>query len=195
MPMHELELLDWRRRIGDLYTQVRGADPGPPAWRRWRAGRDALLRAHPQSPVPAERRALFSAMPFFDHDAAMRFVVDVEPIEGETVGDVVPMRPVGLVEVLGATLTVFWLEGYAGGLFLPFADATSGRSTYGGGRYLLDTAKGADLGWVDGRLVLDFNYAFHPSCAHDPAWTCPLAPQENRLPVEVAAGERLPSAG
>lgn len=191
--MEELELLDWRRRTGDLYAHVRAADPGPMPWRRWRAGRDALLRTHPQSPVPAARRAAFTAMPFFDHDPAMRFVVDVEPFGGEVVGDVVPMRPVGLVDVLGATLTVYWLEGYAGGLFLPFTDATNGRSTYGGGRYLLDTAKGADLGSVDGRLVLDFNYAFHPSCAHDPTWTCPLAPEQNRLPLEVAAGERLPS--
>jgi uncharacterized protein (DUF1684 family) len=58
---------------------------------------------------------------------------------------------------------------------------------------LLDTAKGADLG-VDGDgLVVDFNFAYHPSCAFDPRWTCPLAPTENRLPLEVRAGERLPS--
>ncbi|HUG86614.1 MAG TPA: DUF1684 domain-containing protein, partial [Euzebya sp.] len=79
------------------------------------------------------------------------------------------------------------------GLFLPFTDATSGASTYGGGRYLLDTAKGADLGRLeDGRLILDFNYAYHPSCAWDAAWSCPLPPPDNRVDVEVSAGERLP---
>ena len=74
------------------------------------------------------------------------------------------------------TLELYWLEGYGGGLFVPFADATSGRETYGAGRYLLDTVKGADLGQRGGRLVLDFNFAYQPSCAYDPRWTCPLTP-------------------
>jgi uncharacterized protein (DUF1684 family) len=90
------------------------------------------------------------------------------------------------------SLAVYWLEGYGGGLFLPFRDALAGDATYGGGRYLLDTVKGADLGaGPDGRLVLDFNYAYNPSCAYDPRWSCPLAPAENRLAVPVEAGERM----
>ena len=89
-------------------------------------------------------------------------------------------------------LSAYWLEQYGGGLFVPFRDGTSGDTTYGGGRYLLDTAKSADLG-VDGegRVVLDFNYAYHPSCVHDPRWSCPLALPQDRLDVEVTAGERL----
>jgi uncharacterized protein (DUF1684 family) len=90
------------------------------------------------------------------------------------------------------SLAVYWLEGYGGGLFLPFRDALAGRETYGGGRYLLDTVKGADLGTGDdGRLVLDFNYAYNPSCAYDPRWSCPLAPSENRMRIAVEAGERM----
>src|SRR5438094_612159 len=81
---------------------------------------------------------------------------------------------------------------YGGGVFLPFRDATSGRTTYGGGRYLLDTAKGADLGVRSDELVLDFNFAYHPSCVHDSTWTCPLAPLENRLAAPIDAGERMP---
>jgi hypothetical protein len=88
-------------------------------------------------------------------------------------------------------LELYWLTSYGGGLFLPFADATSGTETYGAGRYLLDTVKGADLGQEEGRLVLDFNFAYFPSCAYDPRWTCPLAPPANRLSVPVRAGERL----
>ena len=85
------------------------------------------------------------------------------------------------------------MEGYAGGLFLPFRDATSGGETYGAGRYLLDTAKGADLGGNGDatELVLDFNMAYHPSCVYDPRWNCPLAPPENRLGMAVRVGERL----
>lgn len=91
------------------------------------------------------------------------------------------------------TLGLYWMAGYAGGLFLPFRDTTNGSSTYGAGRYLLDTAKGADLGTAGapGRLICDFNFAFQPSCAFDPRWSCPLAPPENRLDVPIAAGERL----
>jgi len=83
---------------------------------------------------------------------------------------------------------------YAGGLFVPFKDATSGHETYGGGRYLLDTIKSADLGSdaATGTVVLDFNYAYHPSCTYDPRWVCPLAPPDSRLTIPIRAGERLP---
>jgi uncharacterized protein (DUF1684 family) len=92
------------------------------------------------------------------------------------------------------SLGLYWMAGYAGGLFLPFRDATNGRETYGAGRYLLDTAKSADLGAgaAPRSLILDFNFAFHPSCAFDPRWSCPLAPPENRLDLRIEAGERLP---
>ena len=83
-----------------------------------------------------------------------------------------------------------WLEAYGGGLFLPVRDATYGATSYGGGRYVLDTVKGADLGADGDRLIVDFNFAFNPSCAYDPGWVCPLAPPANRLPVAVEAGER-----
>ena len=95
----------------------------------------------------------------------------------------------------GHELELFWLEAYGGGLFLPFRDATGGSETYGGGRYLLDTIKGADLGAEEGRLVLDFNFAYNPSCAYDPKWACPLSPPANRLPVAVRAGEKKPEVG
>ena len=88
------------------------------------------------------------------------------------------------------TLDVYWVAVYGGGVFLPFRDDTSGGEGYGGGRYLLDTVKGADLGGSGGRLVVDFNYAYNPSCAYDPQWSCPLAPPANRLTVPIRTGER-----
>jgi uncharacterized protein (DUF1684 family) len=81
--------------------------------------------------------------------------------------------------------------GYGGGVFLPFRDATNNRQTYGGGRYLYDTIKGADLGTAQGGIVLDFNYAYHPSCYYNPRWVCPLAPPQNILDFPVTAGEML----
>ena len=73
-------------------------------------------------------------------------------------------------------LALWWLDQYGGGLFLLVRDATAGGTSYGGGRYVLDTAKGADLGSDGQRIVIDFNYMYHPSCRYDPRWVCPLAP-------------------
>jgi uncharacterized protein (DUF1684 family) len=75
---------------------------------------------------------------------------------------------------------------------LPFQDRTNGQSTFGGGRYLYDTIKGADLGVRSTEMVLDFNYAYNPSCAYDERWVCPLSPPENHLTIEIQAGEQKP---
>lgn len=101
-------------------------------------------------------------------------------------------RTAGLQSRLGGELTVYWIGGYGGGAFLPFADATSGAQTYGAGRYLLDSIKGTDLGGQGSEVVLDFNFSYFPSCAYSPEYICPLAPRANRLPQPVAAGERHP---
>jgi uncharacterized protein len=198
--VQELELLDWKRRVLALYAAARTSRDAEAAWRAWREGRDTLFRSHPQSPVPSGQRRHFAGLPFFEYEPALRVlgeavrgddeVRDVAASDGETVR----FRRFGTVrfelESAEHELGLYWLEGYGGGVFLPFADATSGNETYGGGRYLLDTVKGADLGEADGRLVLDFNFAYNPSCAYDPRWVCPLSPPENRLDVAVRAGER-----
>ncbi len=88
------------------------------------------------------------------------------------------------------SLALYWVEGYGGGLFLPFRDRSNGRTTYGGGRYLYDGIKGADLGAARETILLDFNFAYNPSCAYNDRWVCPLAPPENWLDVEVPAGEK-----
>lgn len=203
-----LALADWRRRIAALYVEVRAMAAQDPwiALAHWRSVRETLYRTHSQSPVPPDERASFRAA-HFDHDPALRFALEVEPAPPPAPGaltltlpnsgaDTLAFSRIGTVQVPfpdgTRPLAVFWMAGYAGGLFLPFRDATNGRSTYGAGRYLLDTAKSADLGTDPrGRLIVDFNFAFQPSCAFDPQWACPLAPPENRLDVEVPAGERL----
>ena len=193
----ELDLLSWKREVFALYRRVRELEPEA-AWREWRAGRDRLFANHPQSPLGADALAGFEALRFFPYDPAFRVtgtVVATEPAVREidsSTGERIRFRQFGLVEfeLSGEqSLPLYWLEGYGGGLFLPFADATSGRASYGGGRYLLDTVKGADLGGQDGRLVLDFNFAYNPSCAYDPRWTCPLPPRQSRLEIAVTAGE------
>jgi uncharacterized protein (DUF1684 family) len=193
----ELELLDWKRRVFQLYADVRAASEPERAWERWRAGRDELFLTHPQSPLDPAARAGFDGLPYFPYDPALRLLADVEPAEAETreiagsADSVTRFRRFARTRFDTGSLELYWLEGYGGGVFLPFADGTRGRETYGGGRYLLDTVKGADLGTEDGRLVLDFNFAYNPSCAYDPRWACPLTPAANRLGLDVRAGERM----
>lgn len=197
-----LAVADWRRQMAALFAVVRDDSNSDAAWVAWRRGRDALIREHPASPLDEPGRAKVLPLPFFDYDPSYRFFVDLVAVDGvEEAWEIgadgtLRLRAVARTEGLGAALgdelTLYWLLGYGGGLFLPFGDATSGQQTYGGGRYLLDSIKSADLGLQEGRLLLDFNFAYNPSCAYSPAWTCPLTPPENRLPRPVLAGEKTP---
>ena len=196
----QLELLDWKRRIFDLYRDIQASGDPHRAWETWRETRDELFRTHSQSPIPEHERTDFAGVPYFDYDPVARVLGRVEHADPEsfdipTSGDET-MRfsrfAAVAFELYGnmQTLELYWLDAYGGGVFLPFRDATAGTETYGAGRYLLDTVKGADLGGTDGELILDFNFAYNPSCSYDPRWVCPLAPPPNRLHVEVRAGEK-----
>jgi len=199
--METLELLDWKRRVGELYAQVRAqADPRA-GWERWCGMRSRLFREHPQSPVPTEQRPAYAGPHVYTYDPAWRLLAEIFPAAPQRFelpssdGQTMAFTRFGVARVdepaLELELELYWLEGYGGGLFVPFADATSGSDTYGAGRYVLDTVKGADLGMEDELLVLDLNFAYQPSCSYDPRWTCPLAPPANRMPLAVEAGERL----
>ena len=205
-----LELTSWRRTVGELYAAVRAEDDPRRGHELWRDGRDELFRSHPQSPLPPGDRLRTTGVPYWPYDPRLRFDVrlleagqkdtgqkdtgqkdrrDVPTSEGIT-----PMTLVGRVHLpapVDEAVDVWWLQQYAGGLFLPLRDGTAGESSYGGGRYVLDTAKGADLGGRDGRLIIDLNFLYHPSCRYDDAWLCPLAPPGNTIKTPISAGERL----
>ncbi len=194
-----LDLVDWRRRVGDLYRLI-----GPGALDEFRRGRDRLFATHTQSPI--EDKSTFAGLDYFAPDPNFRFTCRLEPPRqpGEIVIDTggedgaITYRRVGTLsfEVQGTacSLTVFEIVAYGHGLFLPFKDATSGRESYGGGRYLFDTIKNhlpMPMPEAGERMVeIDFNYAYNPSCAYNPRWACPLAPEENWLPVPIRAGEK-----
>jgi uncharacterized protein (DUF1684 family) len=220
--LDRIELADWRRQVSDLYAEIRAAAATDPeaAWNHWREVREGLYGEHPQSPVPAAERASFHAR-HWPYDPALRFELPVladEPAKAASeapepglggfggfgslllpvsTGGEQTFARIGFVDVPFPAgerrLGLYWMAGYAGGLFLPFRDATNGTETYGAGRYLLDAAKSADLGGDMARrtLILDFNFAFQPSCSFDPRWSCPLSPPENRLDIRIEAGERL----
>lgn len=198
--MEELDLLDWKRRVFALYAAVRAEPDAELAAAAWRARRDELFAQHPQSPIAPERRAAFGGLSYFPFHPSARVAADVQPAERARFEVPASTGPpmaftrfaVARFSLGGADceLELYWLDAYGGGVFVPFADATSGQETYGAGRYLLDTVKGADLGMDGDRLVLDFNLAYNPSCAYDPRWACPLSPAANRLAIPVRAGER-----
>jgi hypothetical protein len=197
------DVLDWRRETAALYRAVRAEDRPERAHALWRAGRDRMLRTHPASPVPPAARAGYPGARVAPYDPAYRFVVpvetDVPPEERRsTTGTdgVVRMERIGRVDLPGlGSLDVWWVAVYGGGLFLPLRDATSGTVTdgagsYGGGRYLLDTVKGADLGGDRSALVVDLNFAYQPSCAYAEEWACPLPGPGNTIAEPVPAGEQ-----
>lgn len=195
-------LADYRRAVAEVYARLR--QPGlSPAEKHleFRQARDRLFGAHPQSALSRAQKANFTSLDYYPYNPNWRFILpvdsNVEPeiIEIELQHDgITRLQRFGRVhfEIEGqsVSLSLYWILGYGGGIFLPFRDATSGQTTYGGGRYLLDTIKHADLGYEGNKIVLDFNFAYNPSCAYNARWVCPLAPRENWLPVRVPAGER-----
>jgi uncharacterized protein (DUF1684 family) len=197
-----VDLLDWKHTIFDLYAGVRGSASPQAAWLKWRGTRDRLYRDHPQSPIPEAQRAGFGGCAFYDYDPAWRttaVIEDAEPVHRDvavSTGGTFSFTRIGIARfTLGGAeraLELAWNDGYGGGIFLAFTDETTGDATYGGGRYLIDTVKGADLGFdrAAGTAVLDFNFAFNPSCSYDQRWACPLAPVANGLPLAVTAGEQ-----
>lgn len=193
-----LDLLDYRRRVHDAYRRVRTNNDPEVAWHDWVEFRANLYSNHPQSPIPEEQRHILS-LDYFEYEPDARVVampVPADPVRyeiGTSSGGTYTFTRFGgaSFEIFGqrCSLELYWLEGYGGGLFVPFRDLTSGNETYGAGRYLLDTVKGADLGMEGEGLVFDFNFAYQPSCAYDPRWVCPLAPEPNHLRLKVRAGE------
>jgi uncharacterized protein (DUF1684 family) len=204
-----LELYDYRCHVITMYSVrneslMSGANPVS-AWERFRAVKDDLFAHHPQSPFDEEQRQSFQHLPYFPYNPALRFIVDIDTnIESKqqkilmNAAETMNMTTMGMVHfIVGeepVSLSIYWLEIYGGGLFLPFWDLTCTKESYGGGRYLFDTIKGSNFvpvpGTTDpGRIMLDFNYAYNPSCAYNYRWVCPLAPVENRLSVSIRAGE------
>jgi uncharacterized protein (DUF1684 family) len=188
-----LELADFRERVVALYRD--GAQEGEQAWRDWCRRRAELFATHPQSPLTGG-----GAPAYFPYDAGAVVHTRLEPADGELTIDTggedgaIAYTRLGRLSTPYGALTLLWARQYGGGLFLPVRDATCGEESYGGGRYLTDTAKGTfgrglRLG-SDGEVVLDFNYLYNPSCAYDARWLCPLAPPENRVRAPIRAGER-----
>ena len=192
MVMEALELTDYRAAVARLYL-------GDTDLKAFRAGRDELFATHSQSAIPAAERAAFTGLRYFPPNDGAIVEAALEPADGEIDIDtggpdgVVHYDRVGVLHTPYGELSLWWIAAYGGGLFLPVRDATCGKGTYGGGRYLTDTVKGTHGRGLQplggGGVRLDFNYLYNPSCAYDDEWLCPLAPPENRVTAAIEAGE------
>ena len=188
--MDVLDLADYRTAVARLYLSGAGLTD-------FRKQRDELFRDHPQSPIP--RGAAFDGVRYFPPDEGAVHEVTLRPEPGELEIDTggpdgaVRYTRAGVLETPYGELSLWWIEAYGGGLFLPVRDATCGKDSYGGGRYLTDTVKGTHGRGLEplggDRVRLDFNYLYNPSCAYDDQWLCPLAPPENTVRTEIRAGE------
>ena len=204
-----LDLYDYRCRVAVMYRAraqaISAGEETASVCERFHRAKDDLFAHHPQSALDEEQRRKFQGLHYFPYNPAMCVIADVDtnvepalltvPMNAD---ESMTMTTVGrlhfTVENQPTVLSLYWLNIYGGGLFLPFRDATSPVESYGGGRYLFDTIKGSDFLHAPGtsgleRIVLDFNYAYNPSCAYNDKWVCPLAPLENRLSVPIHAGE------
>lgn len=195
-------MADWRLQMQSLYAVLRAFDDPREAWELWKARYNELLATHPSSPMKTADKIKFRGIKVFDYDPKMRFEVDITEDKGmmqfqdlgveghahyQQLG-----KTVGLKDALGQELSVYWMLGYGGGLFLPFRDKSAGFETFRTGRILLDALKGADLGLTkEGKVILDFNFAYHPSTMWDASVDYISVPDENHLPVKVIAGERV----
>jgi uncharacterized protein (DUF1684 family) len=212
-----LDLYDWRERVAQMYRErnaaLRAGKNPETVLERFRAQKNELFAKHPQSPFGPEDRATFTGLEYFAYNPALRVEAEMEPLTDEALIDTPSSGPAVMrfpraarvsFNIAGelASLYAYWIDVYGGGLFLPFRDATNSDETYGAGRYLFDTVKGSDfevmvddgdpaaMGYGGGRILIDFNFSYNPSCAYDVRWICPLAPRENVLPMPIRAGER-----
>ena len=163
---------------------------------RFRKGRDEFFAQSENTPLPHEETHSFKGLKYFDISkdfvvkAKLNKYANQEPVLMTTsTGDVERYLKAGYFEFTLGEKTLR-LQAYRSekpepkSLFVPFRDKTSGRESYGSGRYL-------DLEpTLDDNYVLDFNNAYNPNCAYSDAYACPLPPKENWLDVEITAGEK-----
>jgi uncharacterized protein (DUF1684 family) len=162
---------------------------------RHRAEKDRFLKKHPQSPLDHHLQKKFQALDYYPIDEKYYFELplisydEVETLEMDTsTGDIREYERIGYLEfeVEGDTakLNVYQPTDGSEHYFVPFRDKTSGKETYGAGRYL-DPERDEE-----GNFILDFNIAYNPFCAYSEAYTCPLPPVENWLQIPIRAGEK-----
>jgi uncharacterized protein len=186
-----------------------------------RRAKDQFFAAAPESPIPHEQRhghaghpghsgqdwhgGHFAGLSYYPPDPAFRVEAEVVPFTHPEIVQMATSSGEIRPQVRAAELRFrigerdLRLAGFSDShqqhlheLFVPFRDTTSGRETYGAGRYLEVEVRQANETYT---ATLDFNLAYNPYCAYSPDYGCPIPPAENTLPVTITAGERAYPAG
>lgn len=159
--------------------------------------KDEFFRSDPRAPLRPDQRERFVGLGYYPVAPELRIEAPLETEGVDTHGEIRMQTTSGAEQVYRRAGRVrFTVDGEPASitlfsspekpeLFVPFRDQTSGKETYGAGRYLEVDPPG-----VDRVVVMDLNYAYNPYCCYDDAWSCPLPPTENWLPVPIRAGER-----
>jgi uncharacterized protein (DUF1684 family) len=166
----------------------------PSRLQAFRERREEFMRGHEHSPLTQRQKEQYIALDYFPEAPELALVLEINkeidhtPVElPTTTGEAREYVPYGTVtfEVEGsrATLTVY-REPERGRLIIPFRDLTSGNETYGAGRSVDPQER------PDGKLSLDFNYAYAPYCQYNDNWVCTIPPMNNWLRVPIRAGEK-----
>jgi len=169
-----------------------------------RRAKDDAFRTAADSPIPADKRGTLLPLSYFPPDEAYVVPAALRPADPDqrpaiemptSTGQRRTMQRVGTLDFMlkgrSLHLSAFVEAGSpdVNRLFVPFTDLTTGTETYAAGRYL-DLARTAT-----GVYLIDFNKAYEPYCAYNATYDCPYPPAENRLPIPIRAGEKLPEAG
>ena len=158
---------------------------------RFRKQKDDFFRSSPESPIGDQ--AGFEELAYYEENRSLAFELNIQPGDGSEVRvqtsdgqeRVYTREALVSFDVDGENVSLtLYGTGHGDGYFLPFRDATSGKDTYGAGRYL--DIEPAERGLVK----IDFNLAYKPYCAYNDAYSCPLPPGENWLQVPIRAGEK-----
>ena len=163
-----------------------------------RLAKDAAFKSSEDSPITKQDKPDFKGLAYYPIHSNLRFRAELQRYErpeqirlGTNTGEIRSALRYGYfdfqVEGISCRLSVYKLEDSVDRgayLFIPFRDATSGKETYGAGRYI-DLKEN-----TSGMYDLDFNLAYNPYCAYNKEFSCPLPPPENTLAVPIHAGEK-----
>ena len=163
-----------------------------------RIGKDNFFKTHFQSPIPQEERGNFTKLNYFEPNPDYRFELELEEFDqkdsvkiedsGGNLRDFLKWEKFTFnINKQECVLYAYKSDKIETRLFVPFKDITSGKETYGAGRYI-DLEEERDK--IGSRWILDFNFATNPWCAYSNNYVCPLIPFENILKVEILAGEK-----
>jgi len=165
----------------------------------FRKHKDHYFGSHQDSPIPSEQREKFKGLEYFPVDPQFHVLAKMTELEKKEKlemqasdgAKIEYIRWVKFTFKIGDNEVV--LNGYKSDphddhIFVPFRDATSGKETYGAGRYLEVEHHEHNTG----EWILDFNMAYNPYCSYSPHFSCPLTPPENWLDIPIRAGEKVP---